>query len=251
MVQTFSLFSYGFILPLDLILEKNIAINGNSVISVEQDVYFKDGTQELAIHESWLIDSDKNLKLVATGLGELKDSVRITALYNGQNRTTLVGKNKVTDVVGRDFFERYLSIRSLDAYKNYLNDLTVSPKVRLSRANGAIAFAIGETSATGSLKPQVWFKQDSFELSKVRFPSEAEVSFEDYSIVSPMLNYPKTKKLDWAGKNVIIKVRSIKDRIKAPSGTFQAQKLESASEIVVANKSSVGLMIEEFYKRFR
>ncbi len=250
-VQTISLFSYGFILPLDLILEKNVAINGTRVVSVEQDVYFKDGSQELAIHESWLIEGDKNLKLTATGLGELKDAVRIVALYNGKNRTTVVGKNKVTDVVGRDFFERYLAIRSLESFKNYLNELTISSNVRLARSNGAISFAIGEPSSATLLKPQAWFKQDTFQLSKIRFPSEAEISFSDYLVTNNQLNYPKTKILDWAGKSVVIKVRSVNDRVKVSSSVFYAQNLDSPSELLISNKNSAGLMVEEFYKRFR
>ncbi len=250
LVQTFSLFSYGFILPLDLILEKNIALSGQKIISVEQDVYFKDGLQEVAVHESWLIEGDKNLKLTATGLGELKDIVKIMAVYNGKNRTTLVGKNKLTEIVGRDFFERYLSIRSIDSYKMYLNELTINPNVRLSRANGVIAFAVGDMS-TEILKPQIWIGQDSFQIQKIRLPSEAEVVFDDYAVINTSLTYPKTKKLDWAGKTVVIKVRSISDKTKVSAETFYPRSLETPSEIFVSNKNSMGLMIEEFYKRFR
>jgi hypothetical protein len=250
-VQTISLFSYGFILPLDLILQKNVSANGNQVISVEQDVFFKDGAQELAIHESWLIEGDKNLKMTATGLGELKDSLKIVALYNGKNRTIVVGKNRQTEVVGPDFFEKYLSIRSVDSYKTYLTELHITPSVRLSRASGAIAFAIGEPSTPNALKPQFWIQQDNFHLNKIRLPSAAEVAFDDYLTIGTQLNYPKTKRLNWAGKSVLIKVKSVNDKAKVPASTFYAQNLDTPSELLISNKNTMGLMIEEFYKRFR
>jgi hypothetical protein len=250
-VQTFSIFCYGFILPLDVILQKNVALNGVNTISVEQNVFFKDGVLELGVHESWLIEGDKNMRLTATGLGDLKDTVRIVAIYNGKNRTTVIRKNKVTKVVGRDFFERYLSIRSVETYKNYLAELTISPVVRLSRANGAIAFAIGEPSANKILKPQAWIKQDSFQLQKIRFPSEAEISFDDYVTRSPRLDYPNTKKLEWAGKSVTIKVLSVHEKPRFAANAFSSNSLDSPSEILVSNKNSIGLTLEEFYKRFR
>ncbi len=250
-VQTISLFSYGFILPLDVILEKNILINGSQIIAIEQDVIFKDGGQELVIHESWLIEGDKNLKLVATGVGELKDAVKIVAIYNGKARTTQVGKSRVTDAVAPDFFERYLSVRALGSYKNYLSELGVAPQVRLSRADGAIAFAIGQPSAPSALKPQLWFLQDSFQLRKMRFTSGAEISFTDFAVVNPKLDYPKTKKIEWSGKSVTIKIKSINDKPKVAITQFYPQNVDVPSELVVSNKGALGQLIEDFYKRFR
>lgn len=250
-VQTISLFSYGFILPVDFILEKNIASSGNQIIALEQDVFFKDGLQDFVIHESWQIEGDKNLKLTAIGLGRLKDAVRIVNLYNGKNRTSLSGKNRITEFVSADFFEKFLSIRSMSSFKGYLSDLTIDPTVRLSRADGAIALAIGQPSAQGALKPQMWFQQDSFELRRIRFPSEADVSFGDYTTVSPKLTYPKIKKIEWAGKSVTIKVKSVTDKTKIPISNFYPQNLDTPSEFLLSNKSSIGQMIEEFYKRFR
>ncbi len=251
MVQTFSLFSYGFILPLDLILEKNVAINGTQIIAIEQDIFFKEGIQELGIHESWLIEGDKNLKLVATGLGELKDSVKVVAVYNGKSRTTMVGKNRITDLAAPDFFERYLSVRAVASYKNYLSELGVEPTVRLSRADGGIAFAVGQPSTATSRKPQLWFLQDSFQLRKMRLPSEAEVSFSDFVTVNPKLDYPKKKVVEWAGKSVTIKVKSINDKPKVNISQFYPQNLDMPSELLVSSKGPLGALIEDFYKRFR
>lgn len=250
-VQTISLFSYGFILPLDLILEKNVATSGNQIFAVEQDVFLKEGIREVVIHESWQIEGDKNLRLTATGLGELKDVIKIVAIYNGKTRTSVIGKNRVTHPAPADFFEKFLSVRSLHSFKNYLADLSVDPTVRLSRADGSIAFAVGLPSPIGALKSQMWFQQDNFQVRKIRFPSEAEVTFSDFAEVSPKLIYPKLKKIEWSGKTATIKVKSIVDKTKIPISNFYPQNVETPSELLVSNKNTLGALIEDFYTRFR
>jgi hypothetical protein len=250
-VQTISLFSYGFILPLDLILEKNVATSGNQIFSVEQDVFLKEGMREVAIHESWQVEGDKNLRLTATGLGELKDVVKIVAIYNGKTRTSMIGKNRVTHPAPVDFFEKFLSVRSVHSFKTYLNELSIDPSVRFSRADGSITYAIGQASPVGSLKPQMWFQQDNFQVRKIRFPSEAEATFSDFAEVSPKLIYPKMKKIEWSGKTAIIKVKSIVDKTKIPISNFYPQNVETPSELLVSNKNTMGALIEDFYTRFR
>lgn len=250
-VQTISLFSYGFILPLDLILEKNVATSGNQILLVEQDVFLKEGLHEVVIRESWQIEGDKNLRLTATGLGELKDSVKIVAIYNGKTRTTMIGKNRVTHPAPTDFFEKLLSVRSLHSFKTYLSDYSIDPSVRLSRADGSISFAVGQPSPIGSLKPQLWFQQDNFQIRKIRFPSESEITFSDFATVSPKLTYPKLKKIEWSGKTAIIKVKNIVDKTKIPISNFYPQNIETPSELVVSRKNGMGALIEDFYTRFR
>ncbi len=249
-VQLTSLFSYSFILPIETVIKKSTATAGNQIFAVEQDVIFKDASREYVVRESWLIEGDKNLKVTATGVGDLKDSFRFVAIYNNKNRSIMYGKNKATEVTGRDFFERYLSIRSSDSYKNYLNALTISPAVRLSRVAGAPAFAIGELSPVGSLKPQIWIDQESFTLRRMRLPSEADVSFSDYATYGK-IQYPKSKKVKWAGKEVIIKVKSVSTKTNASLNSFYPQNLDQPTEIQVANKGPVSVVIDEFYKRFR
>lgn len=249
-VQLTSLFSYAYIMPLDAVLKKNTALSGNQIFAVEQDVIFKDAIREYIVHESWLIEGDKNLKVTATGVGDLKDSFRYVAIYNNKNKTTLNGKNKISQATDADFFERYLAVRSVDSYKNYLHDLKINPAVRLSRAGGATAYAVGEPSPAGTLKPQLWIEQDAFTLRKLRAPSEAEFSFNDYAAYGT-IQYPKTKLVSWAGKEVQIKVRSVSTKTGATLNTFYPQNLDQPSEILISNKGPIAVTIEDFYKRFR
>ena len=243
--------SYGYILPLDVILNKSVAQSGNQIFSVEQDVIFTFEAEDFVIRETWLIEGDKNLKLTAVGLGPLKDLFRLVTVYNSKSKTTLFGKTKQTVLTNSDFFERYISIRSLDSYKNYLALLSVAPTVRLSRAAGTTAFAIGEPSTSDITTPHFWIDQNTFHTKKIRFLSESEVSFEDHTLYGKTIYYPKTKKVSWGQQNVTIKVKQVALKTGANLSSFYPQKLDQPSEITLSSKGNAGIIIQDFYKRFR
>ena len=249
-VQLICSFSYGFILPLETVLTKSVALNGNQIFSIEQDVIFKSGSEDFVIRENWLIEGDKNLKMTATGQGALKDLFRMTTVYNSKTKTMMTGKNKVSEYVTPDFFERYLSIRSTDSFKKYLTELTIVPSIRLSRAAGSVAFAIGEPSPVNLPHPQLWIDQELFEIRKLRLPSSAEITLDDYE-VNKLIHYPRTKKISWAGHEIVIRVRQISTKTKASLAAFYPQNLDQPSEVNLASKGEVGLFIQDFYKRFR
>jgi hypothetical protein len=214
-VQFYSSLTLAYILPIETILNKTTAQAGYGIISIEQDVIFKDGSKEYVIREQWLIEGDKNLKLTAFGVGELKDLFKAHYLYNNKSKTQIVGKNKFVNEISRDFFEKFLVIKSSDSYRSYLKDLNITSKVRLSRAGGSICFAIGDASTKQALSPQIWIDQDFFRLKKIRLPSEAEIEFTDYNEYGD-LNYPLFKQVDWAGKTINIKVTKVST--KTPTG---------------------------------
>ena len=249
-VQLICSFSFGFILPLDAVLTKSVALNGNQIFSVDQDVIFKSGSEDFVVRENWLIEGDKNLKLTATGQGPLKDLIKMTVIYNSKTKTMLYGKNKVSEYVTPDFFERYLSVRSTDSFKKYLIELTVVPNVRLSRAAGSVAFAIGEPSPVNAPHPQLWIDQELFEIRKLRLPSSAEISLDDYEVYK-QIHYPKTKRISWAGHEILIRVRQVSTKTKATLSSFYPQNLDQPTEVNLTSKGDVGLFIQEFYKRFR
>jgi hypothetical protein len=242
-------FSYGFVIPLQPALKKAVALSGNQIFSVDQDVIFKSDAEDVVIKENWLIEGDKNLILTATGQGSLKDLFRVVIYYNSKNKTMVIGKNKQSEVVSNDFFERYLTIRSVASFANYLTDLGVAKNIRISRVAGSPSLAIGDPS-TNFLKPQVWLNQDTFQIRKMRFPSEAEVSFDDYAQYDKM-SYPRLKVVSWGHQTVTIKVRQISTKVKANLTNFYPQKLDQPSEINLISKGPIGLTIQEFYTRFR
>ncbi|AGH94361.1 hypothetical protein A11Q_141 [Pseudobdellovibrio exovorus JSS] len=244
-VQLFSSFSFAYILPLDTILLKASSIAGDSIVSVQQNVIFHDGTKEVIIREDWMIEGDRNLKVTATGTGEFKD-FKAQYLYNNKTRMHLEGRARTSTPVNADFFERFLAIKSRDSYYSYLRDLGISQRVRLSRAGGAISFAVGEPSSS-ELSPQVWIDQDFFRLMKIRFPSEAEVEFSDYAEYGK-LHYPKIKEVEWAGRSVLIKVVSVTPVKKSNLQDFYPETLTQPTNMQV---NGLPPAVVDFYQRFR
>lgn len=249
-VQLASVSAAAFALPLDTVLRKTTSLSGGSIIAVEQNVIFKDGNTDYIVKEEWLIEGDKNLKLTATGVGHLKDHLKIHYLYNNKKRTQIVGKNKVVTDSTPELPEKFLAIKSIDSFYTYLKELKVAPKVRLSRAGGAISFAIGEPSTDQALSPQFWIDQDFFHLNKIRFPSEAEVEFSSYKEYGT-LHYPLIKSIAWADKSATIKVTKVTIKTGASIKNFYPRSLDSPSEILLSSKGAVGQKIEDFYTRFR
>ncbi len=252
LVLSFRPSSHAYVLPLDSVLRKNVQLAGNSIISVHQNLQFEINGKPYLIKEIWLIEGDKNLKLVATGEGDLKGKFKAVHIYNGTTRTSLSGKNKITSDVSRDFFERILAIKSKDSYMAYLGQLGISPNIRLSRAVGEISFAVGAMSTEVDFAPQLWFSQESFQLLKIRLPSGAEVEFEDYNEYKNGLQYPVTKTLYWdETKEVNISVQSVTAEGSSSLKDFYPSMLDQPSYSYAPEQSELGLFLEEFYKRFR
>lgn len=250
LVQFSAVTSAAYILPLDYILKNSAGLAGNSIISIEQEVTFKDGPKTYTVKETWLIEGDRNLKLTARGTGELKDAVNISYLYNNKNRTFLAGQSKQVKPAGADFFEKFPVIKSKDSYAAYLKEFEIGDTVRLSRAAGGVAFAVGNISTPSDLSAHFWFDQSSFRLSKIRFPSDAEVEFSDYTI-KDKIHYPRLKTVTWGGKSISIKVTKINTKPGANIKSFYPESIDQASQIAVSNFGLAGSALDEFYSRFR
>jgi hypothetical protein len=250
LVQLFSNSSQAYILPLENILQKAAAVAGTSIISVDQEVLFKDGIKTYIVKENWLIEGDRNLRLTARGTGELKDAVNISYVYNNKNRTKLTGKIKTAQITGPDFFERYLAIKSKDSYYGYLKELGIADNVRLSRAGGVICFAVGKESEENNLQPEVWIDQNAFRLMKIRFPDTATVEFTNYA-EKDNAHYPRQKTVSWDGKSVSIIVTKVSVARNASIKSFYPDSIENSSTLNAAGTGSIGPVIEEFYQRFR
>ncbi len=250
LVQFCTFKTHAYILPLEHILQKNASLAGSGVLSVEQDVIFTEAGKSYLVKEIWLIEGDRNLKLIARGQGDLLAAVNLTYLYNNKNRTQLVGKNRVVKPAGADFFEKFLAIKSRDTYASYFKELSIDSQVRLSRAAGRICFAVGAPSEASQAKPQIWFEQESFRLAKIRFPSLSEVEFNDYQ-ENGNIHYPRSKIVLSKGQNIKINVTKFGPSKSASLKDFYPAALESSSALNTSQLDSVSFQIEDFYSRFR
>ncbi len=242
--------AYGYIPSLDFILSKTTSTTGRQIISIEQDVVFKIDTEQATVHETWLIEGDKNLKLTARGQGFFRENINLNYLYNVKNKTSVVAKNKITSPLTTDFFQKLLFIRSADAFKNHMKELSITNQIRLSRADGRTAFALGDPSSA-KLNPQIWIDQDEFVIRKIRLPSETEIELSDITTVANDFYVAKSQTINWNNLQVQIKVKSISTKTGATLSNFYPQNLDAPSEISFANKTILTEAIDQFYKRFR
>lgn len=250
LVQLLSPTLQAYILPLDFILQKSAGLAGNSIISIEQDVQYKDGLKTYTVKETWLIEGDRNLKLQARGLGELKEAINVNYLYNNKNRTSFLQKNKSIKLTAPDFFEKFLAIKSKDSYLGYMRELKIGDNVRLARAAGQVCFAIGNISTETDVQPHIWFDQSSFRLSKLRFPSQSEIEFSDY-VEKDKVHYPRVKTISWQGKSITIKVTKITTKTTSSIQDFYPDELQPSTPVTLSNYGLAGSVLEEFYMRFR
>ncbi len=242
--------AFGYIPSLDFILNKTTATTGRQIISIEQDVIFKIDAEQATVRETWLIEGDKNLKLTAHGQGFFKENINLNYLYNAKNKTSVVAKNKLTTPLTTDFFQKLLFVRSAEAFKNHMKELSIPSQIRLSRADGRTAFALGDPSGA-KLNPQIWIDQDEFVIRKIRLPSETEIELSDITAISNDLYVAKSQTINWNNMQVFIKVKSVSTKTGATLSNFYPQNLDTPSEISFANKSVLTEAIDQFYKRFR
>lgn len=242
---------WTFVLPLDFVVKKTVAKTGRSPISIDQEITFKAGKDSLKTQENWLIEGDRNLKVSAFGLEPYKENIKVNSLFNSKQKTQVLGKTKTQTAVGNDFYQRLLFIRSSDSFMQYLRELGISEKTRLSRADGRVSIAIGRPSQGEDKSPQIWIDQDEFLIRKIRMPSGTEISLSDYVKVNDDFWIAKTQVIKWAGVTATVKVKNFSVKNAATIQQFYPQNFEAPTELAFNESSSIAQVVEDFYKRFR
>ncbi|AZZ38098.1 hypothetical protein CIK05_15250 [Bdellovibrio sp. qaytius] len=243
--------AWTFVLPLDFVVKKSVAKTGRTSISIDQEVTFKVGKDTLKTQENWLIEGDRNLKVSATGLEPFKENVKVNSLFNSKQKTQIIGKTKSQSPVGHDFYQRLMFVRSSDSFMQYIRELGISEKTRLSKAEGRICIAIGDSSQGDSKSPQIWIDQDDFLIRKIRMPSGTEINLSDYVKAGDDFWIAKTQTIKWAGATATIKVKSFSTKNAATITQFYPQNFEQPTELAFNEASSIAQVVEDFYKRFR
>ncbi len=248
---------YAYIPEISFVLKKAAGTTGRKIIRIEQEVTFKVGEEEAKVDETWLIEGDKNLKMLAVGKNLYKESINLNYLYNGKNKTFLTGKNKTVQPVNLDFFQRYLFIRSQGSFMSYLKELNIpaldQAAIKLSRADGVITFLIGQPSEQ-NLNPQVWIGQDDFVIRKIRTPSAAEISLSQITGFPNDVFVAKSQTITWQNTQPVtvqVKIKKIDLNAGGSISNFYPQNIETPSEMTFANKTPLTAVMEEFYSRFR
>ncbi|MBL7544729.1 MAG: hypothetical protein JNL11_13010 [Bdellovibrionaceae bacterium] len=256
--------AFAYIPPLRMILERTSENAGAGVYAIETEVLLTDGANESSVKESWLVENERTLRLTVTGLKELK-GLKLTYLYENGLKWALKAQKRESQPIPEDFVERWHHIRNADALSNFLIASHLIPEfkkekqsrtvfeeslLRLSRSQGVVNYAIGETSKT-ALTPKIWIEQDFFVIRKIRLPSQAELEFDNYKSYSKGLYYPKQKSIRWNQNKVSINTLSVVPKSGNLNAQFNPKNLEIQNQSEILYGHPLKTLLEEFYTRFR
>lgn len=266
--------SQAYILPTKIILQKTAENSGSGVYSIEQEVQFQNGAEILSLRENWLIENDRTMRVTVSGTKDLQSQIRMQFLYTGGQRYELVGTSRQSKKIPEDFFERFLNFRSAENFASVLVSLKLIPPsamskkiskngtdfkneaepfVRYSRVGGVVAYAFGEPAAPGKevAEPGVWIEQDQFVVRKVRLPSQAEMTADNFSQFAKGLNYPRQRTIRWGAHSANIRLISASARAGNSNALFQPASLDISARTEGLNSLPAKDAILEFYSRFR
>lgn len=273
LVLIFAFPAWGYIPPTRMIIERTAENAGSGSYTIEQEVQFANGLDVLTLREIWEIDRDRSMKVTITGTRELKDKIRAQFLYAGGQRWNLDRSGKRhSSAIPADFYERLFHWRDLATASTQLTYLRLIPAsllqkktlpkksseirhvpeegVRLARTGGVVAWAFGAPSSPTqeAKEPGLWIEQDQFVIRKVRFPSAAEMTADQYSSYARGLMYPKLRTIQWGSQSVSVRTLNVSGRGPNKLGTSQ---LEITSIWDGLAGQPAQQTIEEFYSRFR
>lgn len=270
--------AFGYIPDLEMILDRTVKNQGNTGYVIDLEISFDNKSQTQVVKEHWVIQDAENMRVFARGERDLKDKLRLLRIYDKSKKfySSDDGGVRSTRYSG-DFFEPLFHIRTTKKFHRTLIDLAILPEsstrakaapidvkeptyeklpyLRLSRAAGVIAYALGmpPQKDNNQLHPEIWIEQDQFVIRKFRLSTQVEVVAEDYQKFGT-LSFPQSRTVRWANNSVKIIVSDV----KSISMTPKIRELFSTKSFSEEKKKSENLnelpedpVIQEFYSRFR
>lgn len=271
----FPLTATAYIIPTRTILEKVSDNAGKGIFAIEQEVTFQHADTPFTVKETWIIESDRSMRLTVSASTDDGKKFTLQNVYVNNEKSFLVDKSKKSEHISPEFIERYFNSRNPDALANLLihqkiiptgamqrkslprnsADIKHTPEswVRFGRSQGVVTYAFGAPTPADKdeLYPGLWIEQDQFLIRKLRFPSQAEVTANDYSSFSKNLFYPKTRVVRWDNNSVEIKLLSATPRPQTAAAQIAPSKIEISTNFDSLSNLPSKEMVMEFYKRFR
>ncbi len=263
----------GYIPNSQFIFERITSLHGKGAYSIEDEVTFHDGLENSTVKENWIIVDGGEMRLTAHA-----DALKLTKIYKrGREYWLDLAGSERSDEIPVDFFMSPLLTRSESEEKKIfvkwgiipaetlkekkppteVKDIKIETEdyVRLGRISGTITYFYGTPSPKeGPLPPGLWVEQDTFLIRKMRSPSGAEFLGDDFGIYSKSLWFPKTQTFLFDNRVVnlhVTKVSSIdlshEQKKQLDTGWFRGRSDAAA----LFPKTTMGTIIQDFYKRFR
>lgn len=270
-----SMGAYAYIIPTRTILQKTSENTGSGIYAIEQEVQFANGEDTLHLKETWLIDSDRTMRLTVTGGKELQNNFKLQFIYTGAQRWSQINNTRKADKISEDFLEKFLNFRNPDILANNLAHYKIIPNgayskkplvkistevkydpeswVRYSRTGGVPNYALGIASPADqdSNSPGIWIEQDQFVIRKLRLPSQVEMTADNYNQFAKGLYYPRARTIRWSNNTVNIRLISVAVRPNTAVSLFQPTSLDSNLKLDGLEKMPAKEAVIEFYSRYR
>lgn len=269
------LLSNASILPTRTIIQKTVENAGSGIFAIEQEVQFANGEETVNLKETWLIDSDRTMRLTVSGGKDLQNTFKLQFLYTGGQKLSLNNGGKRSEKIPDEFLEKFLNFRNPDVFANQLISQKIIPSnamskkplvkvgsdyrhasepwVRLSRTGGVVTYAFGTPSPSEQENgtPGVWIEQDQFVIRKLRLPSQVEMYANNYNQFAKGLQYPKSRTVRWGNHTVTIRLISASARPQTAVNLLQPGSIDTTANWEGLNNLAAKDVITEFYTRFR
>lgn len=254
--------------------------HGKGLYTIEQDVIFRSSSEPIILREKWVIINSDTMRLTVTSPKSSQERFRFEAVYRDGKRTAtdLVGGLKTTKR-STEFLESFHHTRSASGFLESLILARIlptsfsrerprvtalpnppatlkyppEPLVRLGRSNGVVTWIFGDPTPAEAKTAHsaAWVEQDAFDIRRIRFPSEAEMTASKHSLFSGTLRFPRERTVNWESNNVLIRVVSVKPLTDGP----QTQALLAPTALTAVDGKNAKLpdltAVKEFYSRFR
>jgi hypothetical protein len=249
-----SVSSWAYIPDYSMIISRTADQHGKGTYWIEQDVTFKRETESYTVKESWLVVNENALKVTLEGKGNLRGLVQGTILFQGAQKYFLDGESSQirTQKLGEDWMEPLFHFRSSKYLQSRMSAMGIRDphqKVRLTRAGGGIAWAIGGDPAQAG-QPMLWLEQDQFVIRKLRSADQTLLRANDYVKFDEGLWFPRQRIYSFGNYTIEIQTTRVKHLDKRRPDD---KSMKTAS--LVPKKDGLKLPdvdgLKEFYSRFR
>lgn len=252
-----------------MILERTTENHGSGTYSIELDLEINNGSQDVNLKETWLVENDKTLKVTIQGQNELK-GLLVHYLYVGGQRWSKRNNQKESKPITEEFLEKWNHFRNEDSMKNaMLTAKMILPKsensknkksnstdnseeefLKLTRSQNVVNYGFGEVKSD-HLLPRLWIEQDAFIIRKLRLASGVEVTMDNYRTYSKNFHYPRERTIKWGSNSVTIKTISVQAKAGNLNSAFSTKEIELNNQADILFNHPLKTVIEEFYSQYR
>lgn len=249
------------------------AQHGRGTYLIEDEVTIHEGTENAVIRENWVVIDGGEMRLSAQGDGArvfriMKKGRQYWVDDTGSERSAEIPQSHImrnimmrTPNEEKRIFVNW-GVLPPDVFRDKrlpkdVKDIKVEsdPFVRLGRVGGALTLAYGKPSPNeGQPAPGLWIEQDQFNIRKMRSPDGAEVYLNDYGSYSKGLLFPKTQIVNFDNHMATIHVLRVSSIVLSGdySRQFDLNWLRGRPDTRSAwPQSTLGPVVQEFYRRFR